>query len=369
MVGMLHAADRYGPGHLLFFNVHLPAARYDTPEKSVAWQNASLEKLRALPGVKRAELTTTPPLSDSAWLDDCQVENRPLVPGKFQSALRITVSPGYFAAFRIPLAAGMPSGRMFNGDDDLRSQPVAIVSRGFVTRYFPGESPLGHRIRMGAGRSDRTPWMTIVGVAEETEYGFFNQVHAPAVYMDAAQMPPSGVMYTVIAEGDPLTLAPAVRKALAGLDPTLPLDELMTYAEFMKEHTVGMKWVAENLGVDALIALLLAGIGIFGVMANVVAERTREIGVRLAMGASREDVLRMILRRAAILTGVGLGVGLLLAFAMTHGLASVLSFVRPNDPIVFASIVAAIAAIALGSSWIPAQRASHVDPIKALRDE
>jgi putative ABC transport system permease protein len=127
--------------------------------------------------------------------------------------------------------------------------------------------------------------------------------------------------------------------------------------------------VAVLLGVNALIALLLSAIGIYGVMANLVGERTREIGVRLAMGARREDVLRMILRRAAMLTGTGLAVGLLLAFGLAHGVANLLFGVSPNDPAVFASIAAAIAAIALISSWIPARRAASVDPIVALRDE
>lgn len=366
---MLHAADRYDPGQQLFFNVHLPEARFGTPEKLAAWHNASLERLRALPGVRRAELTTTPPLSDFARLDDCQIEKRPVIPGKFQSALRIQVSPGYFSTFHIPLAQDLPAGRMFTTDDNLRSPPVAIVSRGFVTRYFPDESPLGHRIRMGAGRNDQTPWLTVVGVAEETAYGFFNDVHAPAVYMDAAQLPPASVMYVVTGDGDALTLAPEARKALAGLDPTVPLDSMMTYAEFMQDHTVGMKWLSGSLGVDALIALLLAGIGIFGVMANLVAERRREIGVRLAMGARREDILRTMLRRAAILTAIGLGSGLAMAFTMADGLGSVLSFVHPDDPLLFGSITAAIAVIAVGSSWIPARRAARIDPMVALRDE
>jgi ABC-type antimicrobial peptide transport system permease subunit len=212
--------------------------------------------------------------------------------------------------------------------------------------------------------------MTIVGVVEETEYGFFNGVHAPAVYMDAAQLPSSNTMFTVTVEGgDPLTLAPAARKALASLDPALPLDGLQTYAQFMRDHTIGMRWLAGSIGFDALIALLLAGIGIFGVMANVVAERTREIGVRLAMGARREDVLGMMMRRAAWLSGTGLSIGLALAVAMAYGLASVISFVHPGDPILFAAIPAAIALIALGSSWLPARRAAHIDPMVALRDE
>jgi putative ABC transport system permease protein len=132
---------------------------------------------------------------------------------------------------------------------------------------------------------------------------------------------------------------------------------------------VGMFYVAAMLGFDALVALLLAAIGIFGVMANLVGERTREIGVRLALGAQREDVLRMILRRAGWLTGAGVCIGLVLAFALAHGVASLLYEVSPNDPVVFGSITASIAAIALLASWMPARRAAHIDPMAALRDE
>jgi ABC-type antimicrobial peptide transport system permease subunit len=149
----------------------------------------------------------------------------------------------------------------------------------------------------------------------------------------------------------------------------LPLDGVETYAQFMNEKLIGLTYVAAMLGTDALIALLLASIGIFAVMANSVAERTREIGVRLAMGARRQDVLRMILGRATILTGTGLGVGLLLAVGLAHGVANLLYGVSPNDPVVFGGITASIAAIALVSSWIPARRAAIIDPIKALRDE
>ena len=315
--------------------------------------------------MKHAELTSALPLSDYPSLHDCQIENRPLAPGKFQSALRIQVSSGYFAAFHIP----MISGRGFNQDDDLRSQPVAIVSRRFVVRYFPAESPLGHRIRMGSGPKDMTPWMTIVGVVDEADYTLFERLDAGAVYLSMAQEPPADTTYSVITDGDPFAIAPAARKALAALDPALPLDELGTYAQFMHEKLIGLAYVAVMLGTDALIALLLAAIGIFSVMANLVGERTREIGVRLAMGARREDVFRMILRRATILTATGLGLGLLLAFLLAHGVANLIYGVSPDDPLVFGSVTAAIAAIALVASWIPARCAADINPIAALRDE
>ena len=364
MIAMLHRADEYHPAKLLTFNVKLPPARYDTPRKQSDWYAQSLEKLRALPGVSEAEISTALPYSDNAWQQDCVIENRPALPGKFQSALRLTVSDGYFAAFHIPIRGG----RALTKSDALDSLPVAVVSRRFAALYFPGEEPIGRRIRMG-GQNSEEPWLTIVGVAEETSYSTWDDTPRPAVYLSTAQMPPPGATYALRTEGDPLALATPARKALAGLDPALPLDTVMSYEQYVHELLTGLIYAAAMLGVDALIALLLAAIGIFGVMANLVGERTREIGVRLAMGARRENILSMILGRAAGLTAAGLGVGLLLAFALAHMVANLLRGVRPDDPAVFAGITAAIAAIALGSSWIPARRAASIDPMAALRDE
>jgi ABC-type antimicrobial peptide transport system permease subunit len=187
--------------------------------------------------------------------------------------------------------------------------------------------------------------------------------------MPVAQLPPPGIAYAVITNGDPLALAPAAHKALAALDPTLPLDKVETYAQFIHEELTGLSYVAVTLGFDALIALLLAAIGIFGVMANLVGERTREIGVRLALGASREDVLSMVLRRAGWLTGAGVGTGLLLGFGLARMVANLLYGVRSGDPLVFATITMAITGITLLASWLPAWRAAHIDPIAALRDQ
>ena len=222
---------------------------------------------------------------------------------------------------------------------------------------------------MGAQRDGQTPWMTIVGVVEETTYSLWQKERPAAVYMDVAQLPADGATYAIATSRDPLAIAPAARKALAALDPALPLDLVETYEQYTHEKLTGMFYVASLLGFDALVALLLAAIGIFGVMANLVGERTREIGVRLAMGARREDVLRMILRRAAWLTGFGVCAGLVLAFALAHGVANLLYEVSPNDPAVFSTITAAIALTAFLASWLPARRASRIDPMAALRNE
>jgi putative ABC transport system permease protein len=364
MASLMRTTDPYNPAHTLVFGVHLPEARYGVLEKQAAWYAQSLEKLQALPGVKRAEITSTLPHSDDGWVDDLDIENRPIAPGQFQGALRLPVSAGYFSAFHIPIL----SGRGFGSGDNLGALPVAVVSRQFVADYFAGQDPIGKHIRMGAGK-EQTPWLTIVGVAGETDYFLFRKGRPAVVYMSVAQNPLMDLKYSVSTDGDAMALAPAVRKALAAIDPALPLDDMETYAKFMNEKLIGIVYVAVLLGANAVVALVLAAIGIFGVMANLVGERTREIGVRLAMGARRGDVLRMILGRASILTGTGLGIGLVLAFALANGVANLFYGVSPTDPTVFASIAVAIAVIALLSSWIPARRAAAVEPVVALREE
>lgn len=364
MVALLHSTDRYAPEKMLTFSVHLPVKRYAAIQQQSAWYDQSLDRLRALPGVRSAEITSTLPETDDGWLDTTEIENRPADRGVMQSALRIPVSSGYFAAFGIPLM----EGRGFESGDKAGAQPVAIVSRGYVASYFPNENPIGKMIRMGTG-SDQTPWLRVVGVTGDTDYFMFRKGRPATVYMSVSQVPLIDETYTITTDGDPMALAPAARKALAAIDPALPLDSVETYKQVMHEKLVGMVFVSVLLGVNALVALALAAIGIFGVMANLVGERTREIGVRLAMGARREDVLRMILRRAMILTGTGLAIGLVLAFALAQGVANLFYGVRPTDPVVFGSISAAIAAIALLSSWIPARRAAGIDPIIALRDQ
>jgi putative ABC transport system permease protein len=364
MYSQLHLADGYSPNKALTFTVGLPETRYDTPQKLDAWFTGTLQRLRAIPGVTRAELTTALPRSDQGWLRDVEIENRPAIPGKFQSALQLGVSPGYFTSMHISIV----DGRGFNGGDTLNSIPVAIVSHRFVDRYFPDQGPLGHRIRMG-GRDSHDPWVTIVGIAEEAEYSLWDQALQPSVYLSTAQLPPRWVNYVIFTEGNPLAVAAPARKALAAVDPTQPLDGLMTWQQKLQEELTGIFYAAAMIAFDALVALFLSAVGIFGVMASQVGERTREIGVRVAMGARKQDVLAMVLRRASWLTAVGIGAGLLMAFGLARLVANLLLGVRPDDPVVFASITLMIAAVAIGSSWIPARRATRVDPMKALRAE
>jgi len=364
MGAQLHLADVYSPQHTLIFHAALPQSRYDEPENRAAFYRNSLDGLRALPGVKHADITTALPYSDNAWLQDFEIENRPVMPGKFQSALHLTISDGYFDALHIPIV----SGRGITRADALGAMPVAVVSERFVSQYFPGQNPIGKHVRTG-GSDSKDPWLTIVGVAHETSYGMWDQVPHPALYMSAAQVPDNDANFLIDTDGDPLALAATARKTLAQVDPNLPLQDVESWAQYQREALVGLIYVSANLGSDALIALLLAAIGIFAVMANLVGERTREIGVRLAMGASRENVLGMILRRASWLTGIGLAVGLVMAFTLAHLVANLLRGVSSSDPLVFSGVTLTIALVALAASWLPARRAARLEPMVALRDE
>jgi predicted lysophospholipase L1 biosynthesis ABC-type transport system permease subunit len=244
-----------------------------------------------------------------------------------------------------------------------------VVSRKFAERYFPGENAIGHRIRRGGENTKPQPWVRIVGIAVDTNYLWIQDQADPAVYLNVVQMPPTQVIYTVSTIGDPLAPAPAVRRSLAAIDATVPIDGLQTYQQYLNEALAGLMYVAAWLVVDAFVGLLLAAIGIFGVMSNSVAERTREIGLRMAIGASRQQVTLMILRRAAILTAIGVATGITLAAVLARLSANLLFGVSATDPVIFISITVAVTAVALLVSWGPARRAASIDPMRALRAE
>lgn len=365
MWSLLHMADRYQPKQVLTFLADLPAARYDTDAKMAAWYSSSLAKLKALPGVTHVEITTVLPDGNDQWMQDFRIENRPLMPGKFQSAVPISVSASYFDTLHIAQYAG----RMFNSEDALGAPPVAVVSRTFAERYFPGQNAIGRRIQMGTVVKDGTPWVRIVGIVEDVNYLWIDRTVEPDVYLNAAQMPPRSATFMVTTAGDPLALGPAVRREMAALDPAVPLDAMQTYQQYLTVALTGLIYVASILSVNAFIGLLLAAMGIFGVMGNLVAERTREIGVRIALGARPQDMLAMILRRAALLTGIGVTLGIALAAGMARLSADLIFGVQPYDPVVFISITSAIVVITLLVSWGPARRAALVDPMRTLRTE
>jgi putative ABC transport system permease protein len=365
MWSMLRVADVHQPKQVLTFTVGLPPHRYNTDEKRAAWFQSSLASVRSLPGVSHAEITTFLPHGQDSWSNEFQIESRPVLPGKFQTAVNLFVTGGYFGALHI----SQLSGRTFGDSDTLDTQPVAIVSRKFAAVYFPGLSAIGHRLQMGRTINNQAPWARIVGIVDDVNYLWIDRGVEPAIYLNVAQMPPPTATFVVTTAGAPLALVPLVRRTLATLDPAVPLDEVQTYASYLSESLTGLIYAAALLSIDGFVALLLAAIGIFGVMANMVAERTGEIGVRIALGARPEDVLAMILRRTAVLTGFGVVAGTVLAVGLARLSANLLFGVQPNDPVVFLSIITAISLIAFLVSWGPARRAASINPMTALRTE
>jgi len=365
MWSLLHIADIYQPRKTLTFNVTPPPSRYAGDEKMAAWYQTSLDRLRALPGVTHAEITTSLPNGQDGWSENVRIENRPTIPGNFQSAVHLVVSAGYLEALHIPLL----SGRTFNSNDTTSTQPVVMVSNSFATRYFPGENPIGRRIQMGSESENKGRWLRIVGVTSDVNYNWIDRGNIPAVYLNVAQIPPSSATYLLTTTGDPLLLTSSVHAALSAIDSRIPLDAVQTFQQYLNESLTGLLYVAVMLTVDAGVGLLLAAIGIFGVMANIVAERSREIALRMVLGANPKDMLQMILRRAAILTAAGVVSGIVLAAGLARLSASLLFGVNPGDPVVFLSITAAVTAIALLVSWGPARRAASIDPMRAIRTE
>ncbi len=364
MRAMLRQTDRYSPQHLLKFDVDLPSARYATAAERKAFYDRALDAVRATPGVAAADLTQALPYNNTGvWWQDLGIEHLASVPGEFRNTQRVTVSPDYLGNMHI----GLISGRYLNSSDGA-SAPVAVVSRKLAERDFPGQQALGQKIRLGKD-ADATPWITIVGIVEDVTLLWIDKTPQPVVYLSYTQFPTSNISFAVRTSGDPMTIAPAIRSAVSNVDATLPLDNLQTYDAFLHEALIGLSYVVVMFAVDAAIALFLSSIGIFGVMANAVTERTHEIGVRVALGAEPSQIRLLMMRRGALLTLIGLALGIPLAMGLARTLANLVFGISSADVMVFGLTGLAVAGVSALATLLPAQRAASVQPMSALRNE
>jgi putative ABC transport system permease protein len=292
------------------------------------------------------------------------IQNRPVRPGEFRNANIENVNADYFRAMRIPLR----SGRLLEESDSQDQPPVVVVSQSFARRFFPGENAIGKFIKAG-GDDAKSPWAKIVGVVGDIKYGVFETQTAPPIYFPYRQAPQAFTYLALKTEHDPTAFVTAVRSEVATIDPDLPVSEFFTLEKVFSDQVLGLSYVAVMLTVMGVIALVLAAVGVYGVMAYSVAERTQEIGVRVAMGAQPRDVLRLIMSRGVLITSVGLLIGLPLAWGLAQLMASLIYGVSAGDVTTFVVITLLMGAITLVACYVPTRKAMSVDPIIALRYE
>ena len=257
-------------------------------------------------------------------------------------------------------------GRAFSTFDREGTQPVAIVSAAMAERFWPGSDPLGRRLRL----DDSREWLTVVGVVGDvTMYNWWDGMDVAAVYRPLRQAPPSGVLNGVVrTTADPAVATAAIRHALRSIDPLVPIDHSRTMVRAITDVTFGLSFLASLMALCGGIALFLSALGIYSMMTYVVSRRTREFGLRIALGASASDVLRLALRQAATLTTAGVGIGLILALLLGSLMASALYGVVAMDLRTVAAVAIALGCISLGAAYLPAQRALRLDPAATLRD-
>ncbi|MCM3870998.1 MAG: ABC transporter permease [Pyrinomonadaceae bacterium] len=358
----------FNPDRLLTMRVDLPEARYKEIDKQMQFRTRVLEGLNSLPGVK-ASMISELPLSGDALDHNFLIDGRPpIAPGDEPSLETRSVIGDYFRTMQIPLR----SGRDFGPQDSLEVENaplVGIANEALVRQYFPGEDPLGKRIRWASGPPTR--WMTIVGVVGDVKHFGLDLPEQPAFYTPYAQAAPWKRWMMVVArtQSDPAAMANAVKDQIWRVDSQLPLTKIQTMEEVAAASFAARRFNMLLLAIFAGLALALAAVGIYGVMSYAVTQRTQEIGIRMALGAQAGDVLKLIVRNGMILTLIGTVVGLAGAFALTRLMATMLFGVTPTDVGTFATVSLVLIVVAFLACYLPARRATKVDPIIALRYE
>ncbi|HET7584214.1 MAG TPA: ABC transporter permease [Gemmatimonadaceae bacterium] len=349
--------------HLLTFSLSLQGQRYNSDAAVVTTFATLRERLRAMPGVSDAATASTLPLGGGGfYLGRVFLpEGRPEPPaGEDVAAEWVVSSPDFFRTLNIPLVRG----RAFTARDDSASTPVMIVNREFAARMFGREDPLGKRVRSWR---DENVYRKIVGVVDNVRYFAAGDSIRPVMYVPHAQSAWGSEVIAVRTTVPPASLASQVRRLVSDIDPTLAVADVRTMGEIFDTSVASSRFAASLLALFAAIALALAVVGTYGVLSYAVSQRTREIGIRMALGARRAAVVRMILREAALVIVVGLGAGVIAALGATRLMRALLYEVSATDPAVYVAVAAALTAAALAASLVPARRASSLDPVTAIR--
>jgi putative ABC transport system permease protein len=363
---LAHVYQGFEPASILRIEVSLPEGTYAATTKVEYFYQQLLRGTAALPGVQFTSLVSNPPASN---VDNettfFTIEGQPaLRSSEAPSADLQIASPGFFEALKIPLV----SGRIFSDGDSADGPRVAMISRGMAARYWTGADPVGHRIKLGPPDSPE-PWLTIVGVAGDVRQNWWNPATRPMVYKPFLQSPQRSMTLLVRASSNPTGYASAVRAVARQLDPGIALRGINTLEEEIADSIAIVRIMGILMGVFGLVALALSSIGVYGVLSESVAQRTHEIGIRLALGATPADLRRMILGQALKLTGIGLGIALPISLAVSRAMASLIFGVVSVDLKILAGFSALLLVVALAAGHLPARRAIGVDPMVSLRYE
>ena len=362
-----HADLGFNPTNLLTASFDLSETRYN-PDQQDRFVHELFTRIRALPGVTNAAGAVPLPLSDSQFNISFNLLEHPVPPANEPNAGFYVVVPGFFETMQIPLVRG----RTFDERDQRNTAPVMIVTREFAKKYFPNEDPIGRRVKIGAGEgAARASYKIreIVGVVGDIRNSDLAKPPDAAYYIPLPQLMWGPPTLTIRTQGDPNAITAEVRKVLTSMDPDAPLYSVRTMEDYLALDLGRARFQTLLLGLFAAIALLLTAVGLYGVMSYTVVQRTSEIGIRMALGANKKDVLGMILARSFSMTGIGLLFGILGAFALTRLLSSLLYEVKPADPLTFVAVVLVLGVVSLVASYVPAWRAARVDPLVALRHE
>ena len=348
---------------VLVMGVTLPSADYPKDSNVVAFFRQLEPRLAALPGVGGVGVTNVLPLSWSDDLGRVEVEGRPPLRREDLPYTGVRqVTPGYLSALAVPLL----EGRALGPDDAAGTEPVGVVSASTAKFLWPGADPLGKRFKVWDDQ-----WVRVVGVVGDVRSNPLSGTGGSGrvVYLAERQRPSRIATLVVRAAGDPMALAPLAQREIGALDSRLAAGDVQRMRGVIAAALSPQSATSQTLVVAAVIALLMACIGLYGVMAYSVAQRTQEIGVRVALGASAPEIMRMVFGRAAALVGVGIGIGVVGALALGRGLQAILVGSKANDPVVLGGVAGTLVAVALVASWLPARRATRVDPMEALRSE
>jgi putative ABC transport system permease protein len=361
-----HVDSGLQPHSILTFNVAVPEVRYSS-EKQAQFFNDLLPRIKTLPGVQSASAVMPLPLSGDRFSISFQIEGRPVARKDEPSADVFISAPNYFRTMGIPIR----KGRDFEARDEHKSTPVIIVTESFARQFFPGEDPIGKRIKPGIStwENDESTMREIIGVVGDIRNRALNTEPKPAYYLPQSQVPFTQLIVVAKTANDPHSLVTGATREVRAIDAEVPVFSSKTMEEYISSSVAAPRFNTTLLSIFAAVALVLTIIGLYGVMSYSVAQRTNEIGIRMALGAQSRDVLGLIVKDGLKMVAIGLVLGISGALALTRLLSTLLFGVTTKDPATFVVIAALLSIVAMVACCLPAWRATRVDPLEALRCE